>query len=171
VSKCNARLWAWTNEWGPRSLMLWVTRRATLHSKNIMIKRRQTDSTHQLIWGPQHTYIRGLLGLCSFRDEAPNHQETGAPGSLEVRWSGGVGHPHEDGVGWGGGVGYGAVRGWMGRGREWNMECKKNELQVKWIEKKRKMILFSWSELLFWRWFWQEKGEVCSTVRHKRKGF
>jgi hypothetical protein len=41
------------------------------------------------------------------------------PGSLEVR--GDVG---------GGGVGRGAIREWMGRGGEWNMECK-NELQLK----------------------------------------
>jgi hypothetical protein len=33
-------------------------------------------------------------------------------------------------MGWGGGVGYRAVRGWMGRGKEWNMEYK-NELQIK----------------------------------------
>jgi hypothetical protein len=32
----------------------------------------QTDSIHQLIWGPQHTYSRGLPGLCTFRDDAPS---------------------------------------------------------------------------------------------------
>jgi hypothetical protein len=49
----------------------------------------QTDSIHQMIWSPQHTYSRGLLGLCSFRHDAPNPKETGRPasGSLE---SGGV---------------------------------------------------------------------------------
>jgi hypothetical protein len=64
-----------------------------------------------------------------------------APGSLEVRWGGvgwGLGHPHGNGVGWRGGVGCGAVGGWMGRGREWNMECKKNELQIK-LNKKNKL--------------------------------
>jgi hypothetical protein len=29
------------------------------------------------------------------------------------------------GVGWGGGVGCRVVREWMGRGGEWNMECRK----------------------------------------------
>ena len=33
-------------------------------------------------------------------------------------------------TGWGGGVGCGDVGRCMGRGREWNMECK-NELQIK----------------------------------------
>jgi hypothetical protein len=28
---------------------------------------------------PQHTYSRGLLGLCSFRYDAPNPQETRCP--------------------------------------------------------------------------------------------
>jgi hypothetical protein len=28
-------------------------------------------------------------------------------------------------MGWGGGVGCGAVGVWMGRGRDWKMECKK----------------------------------------------
>jgi hypothetical protein len=48
-----------------------------------------------------------------------------AAGSLEVRrWGGMWGHPPGDVAGWGGGVGYGAVGGWMGMGKEWNMECK-----------------------------------------------
>jgi hypothetical protein len=38
----------------------------------------KTDSIHQLIWGLQHTYSRGLPGLCSFRNDAPNLQETGS---------------------------------------------------------------------------------------------
>jgi hypothetical protein len=48
----------------------------------------QTDSIHQLIWGPQHTYSRGLLGLCSFRDDAPNLQESGGPREFrgQVGW-------------------------------------------------------------------------------------
>jgi hypothetical protein len=37
------------------------------------------ESIHQLIWDPQHTHNRGLLGLCSFRDNVPNPQETGGP--------------------------------------------------------------------------------------------
>jgi hypothetical protein len=47
-----------------------------------------------------------------------------APGNLEVRWGGGWGHPDGDGVGWGGGVGCGSVGRWIGKCREWNMECK-----------------------------------------------
>jgi hypothetical protein len=39
-----------------------------------------------------------------------------APGSLEVRWGGGWGHPSGDRVGLGGDVGCGAIRGWMWRG-------------------------------------------------------
>jgi hypothetical protein len=39
----------------------------------------QPSSIHQLIWGPQLTYSRGLLGLCSFRDDVPNPEETGGP--------------------------------------------------------------------------------------------
>ena len=49
-----------------------------------------------------------------------------------MRW--GWGHPSGDGVGWRGGVGSGAVRGWIGKGGEWNMECK-NETQIKLYEK------------------------------------
>ena len=37
------------------------------------------DNIHQLIWGPQHIYSRGLPALCAFRDDAPNTQETGGP--------------------------------------------------------------------------------------------
>ena len=43
-----------------------------------------------------------------------------APGSLEVRWGGGWGHPRGDGVGWEGDVGCGALGAWMGVG--WGME-------------------------------------------------
>jgi hypothetical protein len=50
----------------------------------------QTDSIHQLIWGPQHTYSRGLLGLCSFRDDAPNPQETGGPREFRGQVGGGT---------------------------------------------------------------------------------
>jgi hypothetical protein len=34
------------------------------------------------------------MGLCSFRDDAPNPQEGGGPTELEVRW--GWGHPNRD---------------------------------------------------------------------------
>ena len=39
----------------------------------------KTDNIYQLIWDPQHTYNRGLMDLCSFRDDAPTPQETGCP--------------------------------------------------------------------------------------------
>jgi hypothetical protein len=61
---------------------------------------------------PQHTHSRALPGLCSFRDDAPNPQETGGPrefrGQVGVR---GSGHPLGDRLGWGGGVECGAVGG------------------------------------------------------------
>jgi hypothetical protein len=38
---------------------------------------------------PQHTYSRGLPGLCSIRDDAPNPQETG--GHREFRGQVGLG--------------------------------------------------------------------------------
>ena len=47
-----------------------------------------------------------------------------APGSLEVRWNGGWGHPGGDRVG---GEVVWDVEQWesrWGRGEEWNMECK-----------------------------------------------
>jgi hypothetical protein len=68
----------------------------------------QTDSMNQLIWGPQHTYSRGLPGLCSFRDDAPNPQETGGPREFKGQVGG---HPCGDGVGWGGGVGWEQLEG------------------------------------------------------------
>jgi hypothetical protein len=60
--------------------------------------------------GPQHTYSRVLLGLCSFREDAPNSQETGGP--REFR-----GH-----VGWVLGVEASTWRGWIeGRGMEYGV--------------------------------------------------
>ena len=52
------------------------------------------------------------------------------PGSLEVRWGGGWGHPCGDRVGWGTGVECEADRGWM----EWTgngIQSVKNELKIK----------------------------------------
>jgi hypothetical protein len=40
---------------------------------------------YQLIGGPQHTYSRGLAGLCSFRDDVPNPQETGGARVFRVQ--------------------------------------------------------------------------------------
>jgi hypothetical protein len=67
-------------------------------------------------------YSRGLPGLCSFRDDAPNPQENGGPREFrgQVGWGGGT---HVEAGGWGGGVGCGTVRGWMGVG-ERTIECK-----------------------------------------------
>jgi hypothetical protein len=45
----------------------------------------QTDSIYKLLLGPQHTYSRRLLGLCSFRGYAPNPQETGGPRVFRVQ--------------------------------------------------------------------------------------
>jgi hypothetical protein len=44
----------------------------------------QTGNIYQLIWGPQHTYSRGLLY------DAPNPQETGGPREFrgQVGWKG-----------------------------------------------------------------------------------
>jgi hypothetical protein len=39
-------------------------------------------------------------GLCSFKDDAPNPQETGGPRELQVRWGGGGGIHMEMGWGW-----------------------------------------------------------------------
>lgn len=71
---------------------------------------------------PQHTYSRALPGLCSFREDAPNPQESGNARVFRGQVGSGWGHPSGDGVGCGGGVGCGAVGGLMA-GREWNMEC------------------------------------------------
>ena len=72
----------------------------------------QSGSIHQLIRCSQHIYKRGLLGLGSVREDAPNSQETG--GSLM-----GCGR------GEGGGMGWGTVRGWTERGK--NPECKNKD--------------------------------------------
>ena len=50
-----------------------------LDPRDISTLDHQTDSTHHLIWGTQHTYSRRILDLCSFRDDAPNRQDTGGP--------------------------------------------------------------------------------------------
>ena len=89
-----------------------------------------TDSIHQLIWGTQHTYNRGLPGLCSFRDDAPNPQETGGPREFRGQVGWGMGHPRGDRVGreevWDVEQSEG---GWGGAGNGiWSV---KNELQIK----------------------------------------
>ena len=45
-------------------------------------------SKHKLRRGPQHTYSRELLGLCSIRDDVSKPQETGGPREFrgQVRW-------------------------------------------------------------------------------------
>jgi hypothetical protein len=57
-------------------------------------------------------------GLCSFRDDTPNPQETGGPRELGGV---GVGDIHVETGGWGGSMGCGTVREWMGG----NMSVKK----------------------------------------------
>jgi hypothetical protein len=62
--------------------------------------------------GPQHTYNRELLGLCSFRDDARIPQETGFPMEFKCQVEWGFGHPRRDS--WvGGGMGCGTVGGWI----------------------------------------------------------
>jgi hypothetical protein len=67
-----------------------------------------------------HIYSRGVPGLCSFRDDAPNPQETGGP--MEFRGQ----------VGWGGEEVWDVEQSEGGWGRVvngiWNV---KNELQIK----------------------------------------
>ena len=59
----------------------------------------QTDSIHQVIGGPQHTYSRGLLVLCSFRDDTPNPQETVGPRMYRGRVGGRASMWRQGGVG------------------------------------------------------------------------
>jgi hypothetical protein len=50
--------------------------------------------------GPQHIYIRELLGLDLIREDSLNPQGIGGPreyGALYGVWMGGYGHPDEDG--------------------------------------------------------------------------
>jgi hypothetical protein len=51
--------------------------------KNLPTKKSTGPYVLWIALGPQHTYSRGLPGLCSFRDDALNPQETG--GSREFR--------------------------------------------------------------------------------------
>jgi hypothetical protein len=82
----------------------------------------QPGSTQQLMWGQWHTYSRGLPGLASVREDAPNPWETKyleAPGSGEA-WQGGVRWgKRRDGdifLGEGRGTGWGTVGGQTWRG-------------------------------------------------------
>ena len=67
---------------------------------------------------PQHTHSRGLPGLCSFRDDAPNPQETGGPREFrgQLGWEIGGGDILLETGEWGG-MGCGIVGGWT-RGGE-----------------------------------------------------
>jgi hypothetical protein len=71
----------------------------------------QTDSIQQVIWGPQQTYSKRLLCLCSFRDDALNSQETGGPREFigKVGWVVGA-STWRQGL-CGGGVGCGGAKG------------------------------------------------------------
>jgi hypothetical protein len=55
------------------------------------LTRQQPGSIHQMIWGPQHIYSRGLPGLASVREDVPNPGETWDPREWEGLWSRGVG--------------------------------------------------------------------------------
>jgi hypothetical protein len=49
----------------------------------------------------EHTYSRGLQGLCSFRDDAPNPQETGGPREFRGQVACAVGtSTWRQGMGW-----------------------------------------------------------------------
>jgi hypothetical protein len=64
---------------------------------------------------PTHIYSRGLPDLCSFRNDAPNLQETGGPREFRglVEW--GVGDIQMETGAWGGGIGCGRVGMWIER--------------------------------------------------------
>jgi hypothetical protein len=64
----------------------------------------QPDSIQQLIWGLQHIYSRGLPGLGSSREDAPNPQETGDPREFRGLVSCGQ---------WGVGTSYGDMEKWV----------------------------------------------------------
>jgi hypothetical protein len=58
-----------------------------LNPQNLSNTGSSTRHHTQVIWGPQHTYSRGLLCLASVKDDTPNPQETGGP--RESGWVGG----------------------------------------------------------------------------------
>ena len=69
------------------------------------------------MWPPAYRYSRGLPGICSFRVDAPNPQETGGPMEFREKVGWGMEASTWRWGGWGGGMECGTVRGWMG-GRE-----------------------------------------------------
>ena len=77
----------------------------------------QSGNIYLLIWGSQNIYSRGLWGLGSVREDAPNPQETGVPREFRglVGGGGAWGHPHGT-RGWEGGMGWRTDRGWTRRG-------------------------------------------------------
>jgi hypothetical protein len=89
--------------------------RFPLSLETVQTLGHQPDSIHQLIWGHQHIYSRGLPGLASVREDAPNPEDLRPQG---VGRSDGV----EVGEWWQpfgdreGGIGWGTVRGQTGRG-------------------------------------------------------
>jgi hypothetical protein len=58
-----------------RSPLIWIPMILNTESQN----RQHTAADMSPFSTPQHTYSRGLPGLCSFRDDAPNSQKTGRP--------------------------------------------------------------------------------------------
>jgi hypothetical protein len=77
----------------------------------------QPGSIHQLIWGPQHIYSRGLLGLGSVKEVADNPQEIGGPREFRGLGDGGRNTLMETG-GQEGGMRCGIIRGRTGRGKK-----------------------------------------------------
>jgi hypothetical protein len=65
----------------------------------------KTGSIHQLRLGPQHSYSRALLGLCSFRDDAPVEGWGHSPGDGQDEEE--VWDMEQSGVGGGQGMDYG----------------------------------------------------------------
>jgi hypothetical protein len=62
----------------------------------------QPGTIHQLIWDPQHIYSRGLLGLDSIREDAPNPQVTEGPRECGGLVVGGCRYPRGNrGMGYG----------------------------------------------------------------------
>jgi hypothetical protein len=71
----------WKTEEVQQSQLIW-TREAS------QTLDQQTGSIHQLLWGHQDTYSRGLLDLCSVRNDASKPQETRCPREMrgQVAW-------------------------------------------------------------------------------------
>ena len=95
----------------------------------------QPGSIHELIWGPQHIYNRGLPCLASVREDKPNPWETWGP----REWGGLTGVEGMGTSSWGqvrGGMWWGTVREQTRRGQQ--IDCKKKVIKQKWNKTKTK---------------------------------